>query len=82
MKRPWFNIDQWFSIAQKNVKIRYIILLMHLIRTLTAFILNFEYDIIFLLSSVTVFFIVGLSILLTLFKIYYNKLNKNLYKIH
>lgn len=66
------NIDRWFHAIQVNAFIRFALLIAIFIIMIVLFILNFEYDVLFLLVSAVAIFIVGLSIWPTIIKLYNN----------
>ena len=66
------NINSWFNIIQKNIVLKLISIAIILISDIILFILNFEYDLLFLLSSSVFIIIFVISIFTILKKFYYN----------
>jgi len=69
-----FKLSQWFSAIQRNVLLKLSLLIIILIFLIIASILNFEYEVIYLLISAGAIIVAGLPLLSVLMKIYHNAL--------
>ena len=68
-----FDIRQLLYIIQKNNTTKLILISLSLIFIVVLFIINFEYDILFLLFSIAILLVFGLPMLSVLLKLYHNE---------
>ena len=69
-----FKLNQWFSAVQRNIVLKLVLLAIILIFLIIVSILNFEYDVIFLLVSAGALIAIGLPLWPVLMNIYHNAL--------
>ena len=72
-----FKFNQWFNAIEKNDFLKFMLFLVALITIATAFILNFEYGVLYLLFSAIIIIIIAIPLGSVLIKLYHKSIGKD-----